>query len=163
MPNQFFWDASALVKRYAPESGTQLVNLLFSRVKLERMISLSLAVSEVLSVFVRKRNDGLITDAIFSQALAELRAEVLDSPFRLAPLEDRLVFASHPLIVQHSLNATDGLVLRAALELRTALRRAGDDLVLIASDQRLLRAADAEGLRAFNPETGSQSELELLM
>lgn len=163
MPKQFYWDASALVKRYAPESGTHLVNLLFSRVTLERMICLSLAIGEGLSVFARKRNDGLITATVFSQAMADFHAEVLHSAFKLVSLEDRLVFASHPLIVKHSLNATDALVLRSALDLGVALRRAGDDTVLIASDRRLLRAAEAEALQVFNPETDSRTQLEALI
>lgn len=163
MPNHFYWDASALVKRYAPESGTLLVNLLFSRVTLSRMICLSLAIGEVISVFVRKRNDRLITEAVFSQAMADFRAEVIDSDFKLVSLEDRLVFASHPLIVEHSLNATDALVLHSALDVQAALRQAGDDVVLIASDRRLLRAAEAEGLQIFNPETDSRARLEALI
>ena len=34
-----------------------------------------------------------------------------------------------------------------------------NELVLIASDQRLLRAAQTEGLLCFNPETDSQQVL----
>jgi len=153
VPNHFYWDASAPVKRYAPESGTLPVNLLFSRVAPSQMICLSLAIGEVISIFVRKRNDKLITEAVSPQAMADFRAEVLDSAFKLASLEDRLVFASHPLIVKHSLNATDALVLCSAFDVQAASCQAGDDVVLIASDRRLLRAAEAEGLRIFNPET----------
>jgi len=159
----FYWNAGALVKRYAPESGTPLVNLLFARVPLSRMLCLNLAIGEVISVFVRRRNEGLITEAVFSQAMADFRVEVLDSAFRLVSLEDRLIFASHPLIVAHSLNATDALVLRSALDVRAALRQAGGDVVLIAADRRLLRAAEAEGLQIFNPETDSQTRLEALI
>lgn len=35
----------------------------------------------------------------------------------------------------------------------------GDTLVLVASDQRLFRAAHAEGLQIFNPEIDSQQTL----
>ena len=53
----FYWDASALVKRYAPEIGTNFVNHFFSTVPFNRMMCLSLSTGEVISVFVRKRND----------------------------------------------------------------------------------------------------------
>ncbi len=43
-------------------------------------------------------------------------------------------------------------MLRVALDVAHPLRNQGDDLVLVASDQRLLRAAQAEGLVTFNPE-----------
>ncbi|GIX48038.1 MAG: hypothetical protein KatS3mg131_2249 [Candidatus Tectimicrobiota bacterium] len=67
-----YWDASALVKRYAPESGTPLVNRIFADIPLARMMSLILAVGEVVSIFVRKRNAGPYP-----------RSGVLSSPGRL--------------------------------------------------------------------------------
>jgi hypothetical protein len=65
----------------------------------------------------------------------------------------RLVTTSFPLIVAHALNSTDAVLLKSALAIARRLRAAGDDLVLVASDQRLLRAALAEGLTGFDPET----------
>ena len=50
----------------------------------------------------------------------------------------------------------DALVLHSALDTATKLRSTDDRLVLVASDQRLLRAARAEGLQIFNPEADSQ-------
>ena len=114
----FYWDASALAKRYAPEIGTPLINSLFSKVRLDRMLGLSVGTGEVNSVLVRKKNAGLITEAVFAQALVDFRAEVI-SPvdFQLVGVDDALVFASHPLIEKYSLNATDALVLRSALDI----------------------------------------------
>ena len=63
------------------------------------------------------------------------------------------------LIETHSLNSVDAMVLRSALDVVTELRSIGDTLVLVASDQRLLRAARAEGLQIFNPEIDSQQIL----
>ena len=78
-------------------------------------------------------------------------------------LFSRLVSASFPLIVAHSLNSTDALILKSALAIARRLRRAGDKLVLVASDQRLLRAAQAEGLSAFDPESQDQAALAALL
>lgn len=154
-----YWDASALVKRYAPERGTPAVNRLFARVPLERMMALGLAVGEVVSIFVRKRNAGLIPEEAFTQALSAFRAEVLDSPFHLLPVTDPLLIDSLPLIARHSLNATDALVLRSALEVH-AHRAEGEALILVAADERLLRAARREGLETFNPETDPIAPLD---
>ena len=63
------------------------------------------------------------------------------------------------LIEIHSLNSVDAMVLRSALDIAARLRNTGDTLVLVASDQRLLRAARAEGLPVFNPEIDSQQIL----
>jgi len=128
------------------------------------MICQVIGVGEVISVFVRKKNANLITDVAFSQALVDLRAEVIDPvAFKLAAVEDSLVFASHPLIEKHTLNATDALVLRSALDAAATLRPEGNDLVLVTSDLRLLHAAQVEGLRTFDPETGSQVDVDALI
>ncbi len=161
----FYWDASALAKRYAPEIGTPLVNALFCTASRDRMMCLSVGTGEVISVLVRKKNAGLIPDTVFSQALIDFRAEVLSSAaeFRLVALEDRLVFASHVFIERYSLNATDVLVLRSALDVAAALQPAGDTLVLLSSDHRLLQAAQQERLTTLNPETDSQEQLTALL
>ena len=63
------------------------------------------------------------------------------------------------LIETHSLNSVDAMVLRSALDIATELRNTGNKLVLVASDQRLLRAAQDEELLVFNPEVDSQQTL----
>lgn len=162
--NHFYWDASALVKRYAPEIGTPLVNHLFAHTQLDRMMCLVIGIGEVVSIFVRKKNANLITDAAFSQALVDFRAEVIDAiAFKLVSVEDTLVFASYPLIEKYSLNATDALILRSVMDAAALLRRAGDDVVLVTSDSRLLHATQAEGVTTFNPETGLQGQLDALV
>ena len=67
------------------------------------------------------------------------------------------------LIEKHSINSVDAIVLRSALEVVIDLRDVGDDLVLVASDKRLLRAARVEGRSIFNPEIDSQQILAALI
>lgn len=162
--NYFYGDASATIKRYLVEVGSPLVNHLFDSIPLDRLLLLTPGIGETLSVLVRRRNSGALTPAAYLQASGSLRAELVDAgQVRLLPAEDALVFASLPLIEQHSINSTDALVLRSALDLAAALRAGGDDLVLVAADQRLLRAAAQEGLAVFNPETDPLPGLEALL
>jgi predicted nucleic acid-binding protein len=162
--NHFYWDASALVKRYAPEIGTPLVNHLFSHVQLDRMMCLVNCTGELISIFVRKRNTKLITDAALSQALVDFRAEVVDAgAFKLVSVEDALVLAPYTLIEKYSLNATDALVLKPVMDVAALLRPAGDDVILVTSDLRLLHAAEGEGVTTFNPEVGLQAQLDALV
>ena len=53
------------------------------------------------------------------------------------------------------LNATDALILRSALDIAGELH----SLILVASDRRLLRAAESEGLQVLNPEETSLERL----
>lgn len=160
----FYLDASALAKRYAWEAGTAVINHLFARVATERFTIFNVGTGEVLSILVRKRNAGYLSGVAFSQALLEFTAEVVHAP-RLHKLaaDEALVTGALPLIQAHSINATDSIILRSALDLAYRRRAAEDDLVLVASDHRLLRAAQAEGLLTFDPETQDAAALDALL
>jgi hypothetical protein len=67
------------------------------------------------------------------------------------------------LIDRHSVNSTDGIILRAALDLAAALRARGDRLIVVSCDTRLLKASTTEGLATFNPESQSETDLDALL
>jgi predicted nucleic acid-binding protein len=161
---QFYLDASALAKRYVAETGTPVVDHLFRQVARDRMACLTLGALEVVSLFVRGKNANRIPLGTFPQVLAAFRNEVFDAAdFRKLPVADALVNTAPTIIDKHALNASDAVFLCAALELAAHLRTIGDDLVVVASDLRLLRAAGAEGLATFNPETQNQTDLDALI
>ena len=157
----FYFDASALAKRYTEEVGSDKIDFLFANVSLTRLQCLTIGAMEVFWICVRKKNDGRISERQFAESTTHLKLEVVDtqSNFRKISVPDSLVWNSMDLIETHSLNSVDAMVLRSALDIATELRSAGDRLVLVASDQRLLRAARAEGLQVFNPEIDSQKTL----
>jgi len=120
--------------------------------------------AEVLSLLVRKKNAGRLSAAAFAQALTDFGAEIVTSTtLRKLVAGNALVTSALPFIEVYSINATDAILLRLALNLATRLRAAGNDLILMASDQRLLRAAQAEGLLTFDPQIQSQVELDALL
>lgn len=162
--NLFWLDASAIVKRYVSETGTPLVHELFDRVPRSRMLCLLEGIGEVISAFVRYRNARTITADTFRQALVELRADFSHHPqvHRVHPSPEQ-VSDSWYLIQIYSLNSTDAIILRCALDEAAELRILGHDLVLVSADVRLIAAAQAEGLRTFNPETGDRTMLEALI
>ena len=148
-----YFDASAISKRYVRERGTPEVNHVFGRTPGDRVHVLAVGAGEVVSVLVRRRNGGLLPPAAYSAALARFRTEILDDPtVEKVAADAATVRASLDLIDRHSINATDALILRTALDLQAVLAPAGDDLVVVACDQRLVAAARAEGLPAFDPE-----------
>ncbi len=160
----FYLDASALAKRYAPEIGSSVVDHLFARLTLDRLVVFDVGMAEVISILVRKRYSGKLSAHNFSQALIDFRAEITNAAaVRKATADTALVTSAFPLIVQHSINATDAILLRSTLDFTANLRPRGDDLALVASDGRLLRAAQAEGLTTFNPETQTTADLDSLL
>lgn len=157
----FLFDASALAKRYAPEKGSPLVDHLLDTVAHTRLWCLYLGIGEVIGVLVRKKNRGEMTVPMLDQALVDLDSEVIHSAeLRRIDTTEGDISTSWSLIRRHSINATDAILLRVALDQAAALRAGGDDLVLVASDKRLLDAARAEGLAAFDPETDTQAALD---
>ena len=158
--NFFILDASALAKRYCPELGSDQIDHLFQHVSHDRLMCLMWGAAEVVSVLVRAKNGGRLSPAAFQLGMNNLKAEILDDPlFNTLAADNGLVVAALPLIDKHALNASDAVLLRSSLDLARDLRADGHELVLVASDHRLLRAAQAEGLCSFNPETQMATEL----
>ena len=162
--NYFWLDTNAIVKQYITEKGTPLINYFFTRVSLDRIFCLSDSIDETYHVFVKKRNDGIITGLEFSQV-----SQRFESGFDLRPDVEKVdaapnqKFAARKFINVYSVNNTDAYILRCALDKVSALRTTGDDLIFVSSDKRLLKAAEKEGLFTFNPETDSQIYLDFLI
>jgi predicted nucleic acid-binding protein len=157
-------EPSAWVKRYYNEVGTDLTNHLFDRLlrpRPSRLLCSRAGITEVISVLSRHRNAGRITQSLFNMAYAHFEAE--SRILRLLSVRNHLIDNSIRLLLTHNLNATDALHLQVALEAHSQLYRQGDRLLFFSADQRLLRAAQAEGLTIFNPETGRETQLETLL
>lgn len=148
-----FWDASALVKRYVEETGSATVHALFDATNGEDTASTVWGYAETYSILLRRRNAGLVRSASFDEAVSALRREtVLDPRVTLVSLPDALVFAGIALMQRHNINTADAVILAGFLEVARALMKGGQPCALIAADKRLVRAAQAEGLTAVNPE-----------
>ena len=164
MATRFYLDASAMAKRYVVEQGTFVVNHLFRRVARDDMMCLTLGTIEVISVFVRKKNASAVPDTAFHQAMTDFRSEIIDAAnFMKIPATDPLVNAAASLVAKHALNATDAVILRSVLDLVATLHTTGDALVLVTSDQRLLRAAQEEGVLTFDPTSQTEGDLDALL
>ena len=161
----YFWlDANAIAKRYVREKGTRIINHLFTNVSAERMICLFDSMDETRSVIVRKRNRGEITLSEFNQAIQRFEVEIVNSTEVLqvhATVNQKI--AARELIDNHSINSTDAYILQCALDKANELREDNHDLIFVSSDKRLLRATRSEGILTFNPETDSQSSLDVLI
>jgi predicted nucleic acid-binding protein len=148
-----FWDASALVKRYLPEAGSATVNALFTTAPAPDMLTSIWGYVETVAVLGRHRNRGTISAATLAHATSALQSDVFGAAcLSLIPIDEPAVLAGVSLIRRHNVNSVDAALLSALLRLLRAGRSLSVPLVLVASDQRLLRAAQAEGLTVLNPE-----------
>ncbi len=146
-----FWDASGLIKRYLAESGSATVNAVFDDPQKHDNATTPSGYTETYAALLRKRNGGVLNRAEFKIAAASLQAEIIHSlDFGLLSISDQTILASIEMIHRHNLNSTDAAILTMLLEYSQT--PGAVPCLLIAADQRLLRAAAAEGLATLNPE-----------
>lgn len=150
---EILWDASGFAKRYYSETGQAAVNAVFAAVPPQNMTSTPWGYAETYSILLQRYNDGTLDSNAFRDAVTELRTEVLGRPgFRILSISDAMIFGSLSVMRTHSLNSTDAAILSAFLRFQRALPSVSPPCLLVASDKRLLRAAESEGLKTLNPE-----------
>jgi uncharacterized protein len=155
------WDASALVKRYAPEVGSDTVDALFDAMPTANQVSSAVGYAEIVSILLRKFHRSEITRQAFATAKDSLRADLITDPdFVLLPIDDAAFYDGIPLMETHHLNSTDAALLVLFQAYRDAMPPDEDIVfVVVAADARLVRTAQAEGFQAVSPELLSASDV----
>jgi predicted nucleic acid-binding protein len=150
--NHFFLDASAWIKRFHEEPGTDVVDrLVDALLAAPKRIAISpLGLAEVSAALNRHKNEGRLPSSLVQQAIARLLLEA--SAMDVQPLSEAIVMESLPHISKHNVNASDALYLHQVILLKNLLHRVDHDVMLVASDRRLVRAATVEGITVLDPE-----------
>lgn len=142
-----FFDASAAAKRYFQGIGSERVNALWSGP--EFFSSLVILPCELISALNRKRRERSLPRGAHHRVKEQIEEDM--AKIHAVPINAEVIEVSLRLVDTHPLKALDALYLAAALGLKLALK---EPILFVAADRQLLQAARAEGLRAFNPETG---------
>jgi predicted nucleic acid-binding protein len=151
--SHFYLDASALVKRYAHERGTEWIQTLTDPVRGNVILASRLALAEVAAALAAKhRAPGGLSrgarDRAMNLFLGHCRVE-----YGLIEVDETTSDLAVRLTQDHRLRGYDAMHLATAVLVDRALLRAGvASLKLVASDEDLLTAARAEGLATVNPE-----------
>ncbi len=161
--NHFFLDASAWIKRFHEEPGTDVVDhLVHTLLPSPQRIAISpLGITEVAAALNRYKNERRLPERLTQQAIARLLIEA--SAMDVQPLDEAIVLNSLPYITKHNLNASDALYLHQVILLRDLLRHVDRKVVLVAADRRLLRAASAEGISVLDPEAAVIADADRLI
>jgi predicted nucleic acid-binding protein len=133
-----YFDASALVKRYARERGS---------VKVRRLISTDIPVTsrlsevEVASALSRRAREGAFSVADRDRALAALAADF--PAILVVELTAQISARARGLLQRHSLRANEAIQLASCLYVQEQFR---EGVAIAAFDDRLIAAARGEGL-----------------
>jgi len=150
-------DASATVKRFVIETGTPIMRALFDAVTPEELWITMIGYSETFAILWRRHNGSVINKATFAAAASSLETLFLQSGNVPLEMDNVSVLTSLGMIQKHNLNSTDAVILTLYLQHLEALERT--DAVLVTVDQRMLRAAQAEGLAVIDPENFDENNL----
>jgi predicted nucleic acid-binding protein len=133
-----YLDASALVKLYVEESGSEAVATRLERA--EAVVTVRVTYAEARAAFARHRREGGLTVPALRRVVRQLDGEW--GTYNVVDVSDPIVRRAGALAERHALRGYDAVQLAAALDLRDA----GADLEFACFDDRLARAASRERL-----------------
>ncbi|MDQ7839604.1 MAG: type II toxin-antitoxin system VapC family toxin [bacterium] len=143
-----YLDTSALIKRFVAEKGSPLVSAIVTRKG--PVATAKIAYAEVYAGLTRKRRDGQLSEGRYVVACRQFERDW--QAYIRVDLWDEVLLLARDLIQRHPLRGFDAIHLASAMGLRSAL---GEDITFAAADERLLRAAGAEGLHVLDVEKAS--------
>jgi predicted nucleic acid-binding protein len=144
-----FLDASALVKRYVKEAGSEDVRRLVRR--RARLATSVLAGVEIPSALARRAREG---DLPLNAAREHSRRVASDlSETHVVAARAHVLEIAAELVWRHPLRAYDAVQLGSAVGLARESRMA---VTFVCADQRLATAAAAEGLRVVHLGRGAR-------
>jgi predicted nucleic acid-binding protein len=147
----YFFDSSALAKRYVTETGTAWVQALTDPAAGHGVYVARITLVELVSAIARRRRNGDLTPSAASAALIDVRADFA-TDYQVIEITAALITRAEALAEQHALRGYDAVQLAAALEVNAAYIAAGQPpVILISADLDLNAAAAAEGLSVDDP------------
>jgi predicted nucleic acid-binding protein len=149
----YFFDSSALAKRYVTESGTAWVQALADPAAGNSLYVARITLVELVSAISRRRKKGDLTPAAAGAALTDVRADFTSS-YYVIEVTAALVEQAQALAEKHTLRGYDAVQLATALEVNAAYVAAGQlPITLVSADLDLNAAGTGEGMIADDPNT----------
>ena len=146
-----YFDSSAVVKRYAQETGTAWVTSVLDPAASNVIYLARISAVEVISAFARRQRGKTLTASDAAKAIADFRTD-LANQYRLIEMTPALISRAMILAETHALRGYDAVQLAAALEVNTRVASLNlPSLTLISADAALNAAAQIEGLAVDDP------------
>ena len=149
----YFFDSSAIVKRYVQETGTAWVRRVTRHGRPDRIYLARITAVETASAATRRRRGGSLTAARVRSILTRFRSH-LANRYRILEITPDLLNDAMRLANAHALRAYDAVQLAAALELNGRYQASGlGGITLVSADRDLNTAATAEGMAVEDPNS----------
>ncbi|HWP92341.1 MAG TPA: type II toxin-antitoxin system VapC family toxin [Thermodesulfobacteriota bacterium] len=142
-----YFDTSALVKRYAKEKGSPVVNDLLSTGEL--ITTSILTYPEIKAAFAKKLRLREMTERSYRNSVKNFQSDWGIPIFSIIGFTSEIAYLAGVLVEKNVLRAVDGVHLASAI---IAKEHFGLSFVFVSSDGQLNKAAVAKGLDVINPE-----------
>lgn len=141
----YYLDASAWVKRYVQEPGTNVVDGLFE----SPLACSTLGVVGVISILARKHAAGYISADVLEERIKAI--EIDWRYFIQIPLIDGVAERAKSLAQSFALRGADAVHLGSTLYLQQELAEDGEQVILVTADRELIAAANSSGFTTLDP------------
>jgi uncharacterized protein len=146
----FYFETSALLKRYRREPGTEVVNLLLREKRDEDLFVTShLTVLEISSVAARLMAGKVIRRSQYENLLAKFAQDLRNHDFVILPLTSSLVSEAIAVLNQRPLKSGDSIHVATALRAEKSV--SSDSFLVVSSDREVLAACLKEKLLVLDP------------
>ena len=156
----YFFDSSAVVKRYVKEKGTVWITGILDPAVGSVVYVVRIAGAEVISAIARRKRGDNLAARDAATAISQFRREFA-SVYRIVEITPALVLRAMELAEIHALRGYDAVQLAAALEINVQQTSLGKPpVILVSADTELNTAAVAEGLKVEDPNTHQDESLK---
>lgn len=147
----FYFDSSALVKRYIRESGSPWVIGLFDPSLGHDAFIAAITPVEMIAAIARRARSKSITQDQATTANGLIRSD-LQTGYQVVELNEAVLTGAMRLAESHALRGYDAVQLAGALEVNALLLNSDlPPLVFVSADAELNEVAAVEGLVVENP------------
>ena len=139
----YYFDTSAIVKRYHREKGTEKIDEITEGE--DEIYFSTIGIAETISALRRLKSSKMISKGQYER-ITGIFFNDMEKRYVPIPFDDSNVVKAISLIEKHDLRTLDALHLSAALTIKDT------EPIFVSSDRKLLKAAQEEGFTTLNPE-----------
>lgn len=148
----YYFDSSALVKRYAQEAGSAWIANLTDPPSTNRIFIALVTGAEMVAAVTRKVRIGAIAPQDAQVAITAFKNH-FKTEYLVVLVNAAVVDLAMDLAERHGLRGYDAIQLASALTVQAELRASDTSLTaFISADTNLNKAAQTEGLTVENPQ-----------
>jgi predicted nucleic acid-binding protein len=149
----YYFDSSALVKRYVVETGTDWINNLCATDSSHTLYIVRISGAEIIAALFRQVRTDTLAPSDAQAAATQFKIDFRNR-YQIVEVTEQLVDSAMTLAEKHGLRGYDSIQLAAALELQTVrVSLSLSSITFVCADDQLNLAATAEGLLVENPNT----------